>query len=79
MRMIVKAIITIIVGTILMIGVLFCADCVYIQNNTVIEYDANSNVTTTEVHHIDGRVDYIYNQHLLEILLNPMFSQGLYF
>lgn len=60
MRTIVKTIAAILIGSIIVLDALIFADYIYIKNHMVYEYDGSTNVTTTEIHHINGHVDYIY-------------------
>ena len=60
MRTIVKTIAAIMIGLIIILDALIFADYIYIKNHMVYEYDGSTNVTTTEIHHINGHVDYIY-------------------
>lgn len=60
MRTIVKSIAAILIGSIIVFDALIFADYIYIKNHMVYEYDGSTNVTTSEIHHIDGRVDYVY-------------------
>lgn len=57
---IVKTIAAILIGSIIVLDALIFADYIYIKNHMVYEYDGSTNVTTTEIHHINGHVDYIY-------------------
>lgn len=59
MRTIVKTIAAILIGSIIVLNALIFADYIYIKNHMVYEYDGSTNVTT-EIHHINGHVDYIY-------------------
>lgn len=60
MRTIVKTIAAILIGSIIVLDALIFADYIYFKNHMVYEYDGSTNVTTTEIHHINGHVDYIY-------------------
>lgn len=60
MRIVVKTIAAIVIGLLISMCALIWADYFYIQNHMVYEYDASTDISTTEIHHINGHVDYIY-------------------
>jgi len=61
MRKFINVVLDIIIAM-LIAGIVFVvADLCYMDTHKVYEYSFETNTSTTEIHHIDGRVDYIYS------------------
>lgn len=60
MRKFINVVLDIIIAA-LIAGIVFVvADLWYMDTHKVYEYSFETNTTTVQVNHIDGRVDYIY-------------------